>query len=99
MLGALGSAASAPVADEPPQSPSMARSAGRSTKPKRIFVVDHQDSFVHTLVGYVKELGAHVVTMRPELARETLASGQRPDLVLLSPGPGTPEDFDLSATI
>ncbi|HSR85225.1 MAG TPA: gamma-glutamyl-gamma-aminobutyrate hydrolase family protein, partial [Streptosporangiaceae bacterium] len=59
----------------------------------RVLLVDHQDSFVHTLAGYFREHGADVTTMRagfdPGLLDEFA-----PDLVVLSPGPGRPADFD-----
>jgi anthranilate synthase len=58
----------------------------------RVLLVDHQDSFVHTLAGYFREQGADVLTLRaplPEAALEDYA----PDLVVLSPGPGRPADF------
>jgi anthranilate synthase len=58
----------------------------------RVLLVDHQDSFVHTLAGYFREAGAAVTTLRagfdPALLEE-----YRPDLVVLSPGPGRPSDF------
>lgn len=65
---------------------------------KRVLLVDHEDSFVLTLADYVRQTGAEVTTLRPDLARPAMAEW-RPDLVLLSPGPGRPADFDLSATI
>ena len=65
----------------------------------RVLLVDHEDSFVHTLAGYVRAAGAEVTTMRPELARETLRSARAFDLVLLSPGPGRPADFAMSETL
>jgi anthranilate synthase len=59
----------------------------------RVLLVDHQDSFVHTLAGYFAEQGAAVTTLRagfdPALLEEFA-----PDLVVLSPGPGRPADFD-----
>ena len=59
----------------------------------RVLLVDHQDSFVHTLAGYFREQGADVSTLRagfdPGLLDEFA-----PDLVVLSPGPGRPADFD-----
>jgi anthranilate synthase len=67
--------------------------------PPRVLLVDHEDSFVHTLAGYVRTAGAEVATMRPELARETLRGGLAFDLVLLSPGPGRPVDFAMSETL
>ena len=65
---------------------------------KRILLVDHQDSFVHTLANYLRQTGAEVVTWRsgfPHADLDALA----PDLVVLSPGPGNPADFDLSGTL
>ncbi|MET9019298.1 anthranilate synthase component I [Actinopolymorpha sp. NPDC004070] len=59
----------------------------------RVLLVDHQDSFVHTLGDYFRQHGAEVVTLRygfPIEQLDTLA----PDLVVLSPGPGRPADFD-----
>ena len=58
-----------------------------------VLLVDHQDSFVHTLAGYFREEGADVVTLRAgfDLA---LLDEYAPDLVVLSPGPGRPTDFD-----
>jgi anthranilate synthase len=59
----------------------------------RVLLVDHQDSFVHTLAGYFAEQGAAVSTLRAgfDLA---LLDEFSPDLVVLSPGPGRPGDFD-----
>jgi anthranilate synthase len=65
---------------------------------KQVLLVDHEDSFVHTLANYFRQTGAHVVTLRRELALERLAT-ERPHLVVLSPGPGTPNDFRLEDTI
>jgi anthranilate synthase len=58
----------------------------------RVLLVDHQDSFVHTLAGYFREHGADVLTLRAGLPPEALDK-YAPDLVVLSPGPGRPADF------
>jgi len=58
----------------------------------RVLLVDHQDSFVHTLAGYFREQGADVVTLRAGFGASAL-DDYRPDLVVLSPGPGRPSDF------
>lgn len=63
-----------------------------------VLMVDHQDSFVHTLAGYFREYGARVSTVRPEHLTTALAHSL-PDLVVLSPGPGRPSDFSLSQTL
>jgi anthranilate synthase len=57
-----------------------------------VLLVDHQDSFVHTLAGYFRELGASVSTLRAGFD-PALLDEYRPDLVVLSPGPGRPADF------
>ncbi|UJF31480.1 anthranilate synthase component I [Paenibacillus hexagrammi] len=66
---------------------------------KKILLVDHEDSFVHTLASYFRQCGAQVHTLRSPIAREMLASGERFDMVVLSPGPGKPEQFRLDQTI
>jgi anthranilate synthase len=58
----------------------------------RVLLVDHQDSFVHTLAGYFREQGAAVTTLRAGLPASLLGD-YGPDLVVLSPGPGRPSDF------
>ncbi|MBP2001241.1 anthranilate synthase [Paenibacillus shirakamiensis] len=65
---------------------------------KQILIVDHEDSFVHTLGNYFKQSGAKVVTLRTESAW-TYLQDHSFDLVVLSPGPGRPHDFQLSRTI
>jgi para-aminobenzoate synthetase component 2 len=66
--------------------------------PHPILVVDNHDSFVHTLIGYFEELGA-TVTVREadEIAPNAAAAALEGfDGVVLSPGPGTPEDAGAS---
>ncbi len=63
-----------------------------------ILLVDHEDSFVHTLANYFRQTGATVTTVRTPVADEVF-DRLNPDLVVLSPGPGTPKDFDCKATI
>jgi anthranilate synthase len=63
-----------------------------------ILLVDHEDSFVHTLANYFRQTGANVSTVRTPVPEE-LFDRLKPDLVVLSPGPGTPKDFDCAATI
>jgi anthranilate synthase len=70
---------------------------------RRVLLVDHQDSFVHTLAGYFRETGAEVVTVRCPAEGRGLPPAEldrvRPDLVVLSPGPGRPADFGVGATV
>jgi anthranilate synthase len=65
---------------------------------KRILLIDHQDSFVHTLANYLRQTGAEVITLRAGFPHEELDT-IKPDLIVLSPGPGTPSDFDVSGTL
>jgi anthranilate synthase len=65
---------------------------------KQILLIDHQDSFVHTLANYLRQTGAEVVTWRSGFPEAELDTWQ-PDLVVLSPGPGSPADFDVSGTL
>ena len=65
---------------------------------KRILLVDHQDSFVHTLANYLRQTGAAVTTLRAGFPADAL-DALAPDLAVLSPGPGTPWDFDVSGTL
>ncbi|MDO9414847.1 anthranilate synthase [Pararhizobium sp.] len=64
----------------------------------KILLVDHEDSFVHTLANYFRQTGAEVTTVRSPVADEVFDT-IKPDLLVLSPGPGTPKDFDCKATI
>ncbi len=53
----------------------------------QVLLVDHQDSFVHTLADYFRQLGAEVTTLRAGFD-PSLLDHYAPDLVVLSPGPG-----------
>ena len=57
----------------------------------RVLVIDSYDSFVYNLVQYLGELGAEPVVVRNDQVTVDQALEMRPDLVLLSPGPGRPE--------
>ncbi|MBH8566420.1 anthranilate synthase [Nostoc sp. CENA67] len=65
---------------------------------KRILLIDHEDSFVHTLANYIRQTGATVTTLRHGFP-ESLFDTERPDLVVLSPGPGRPNDFQVPQTV
>jgi len=64
----------------------------------KILVLDNYDSFVYTLNGYLRQLGAETEVLRNDVVSEA----ELPDLlakydaVLISPGPGTPFDAGLS---
>ncbi|MDQ1465889.1 MAG: anthranilate synthase component [Actinomycetota bacterium] len=62
----------------------------------RILVVDNYDSFVYNLVQYLGELGATPVVHRHDAVTLDEMIDLRPDGLLISPGPGRPEDAGLS---
>ncbi len=65
----------------------------------RIVVVDNYDSFVYNLVQYIGELGGDPIVVRNDvLSVEELAALQ-PDGILISPGPGRPEDAGISCAV
>ncbi|MDF1855644.1 anthranilate synthase [Pseudooceanicola sp.] len=65
---------------------------------RRVLLVDHEDSFVHTLANYFRQTGAEVLTTRTPVSDQVF-DDFHPDLVVLSPGPGNPADFDCRTTI
>jgi len=75
-----------------------ASAATASGAGRRVLLIDHQDSFVHTLANYLRQTGAEVVTLRAGFPHDALDE-LRPDLAVLSPGPGTPADFDVTGTL
>ncbi|MCW2945192.1 MAG: anthranilate synthase [Actinoallomurus sp.] len=71
---------------------------GRAGEGLTVLLVDHQDSFVNTLADYFRQQGAAVTTLRfgfPDKMLDEI----RPDLVVLSPGPGRPVDFDTASLL
>ncbi|MGK0274803.1 MAG: anthranilate synthase/aminodeoxychorismate synthase-like glutamine amidotransferase [Ilumatobacter sp.] len=71
----------------------MTHVAGRHTGGvPRILVIDSYDSFVYNLVQYLGELGAEPIVVRNDELSVDEAIALAPDGVLLSPGPGRPED-------
>jgi len=85
----------------PAESPSQTLVQPREPLPGkdvRVLLVDHQDSFVHTLAAYFAEHGAEVTTLRAGFDPKIL-DDYAPDLVVLSPGPGRPSDFGCDALL
>jgi anthranilate synthase/aminodeoxychorismate synthase-like glutamine amidotransferase len=62
----------------------------------RILVLDNYDSFVYNLVQYLGEAGADPIVHRADQITLDDALGNEPDGVLISPGPGRPENAGLS---
>ncbi|MEM7289799.1 MAG: anthranilate synthase, partial [Pseudomonadota bacterium] len=77
---------------------SAGRTAAMVGEGRKILLVDHEDSFVHTLANYFRQTGADVVTIRTPVS-DAAIDDYKPDLVVLSPGPGSPTDFNCSETI
>jgi anthranilate synthase len=58
----------------------------------RLLLVDNDDCFIHTLANYARQTGAEVVTYRAGFPLELIAQ-VAPSIILVSPGPGRPEEF------
>ena len=64
----------------------------------KALMVDHRDSFVHSLAACFRHCGVELLTLRPEPARSYLQ--RHPvDLVILSPGPSVPAAFQMEQTV
>jgi len=57
-----------------------------------LLLVDNDDCFIHTLANYARQTGARVSTYRSNAALEVI-DAEKPDIVLISPGPKRPTDF------
>jgi anthranilate synthase/aminodeoxychorismate synthase-like glutamine amidotransferase len=62
----------------------------------RVLVIDNYDSFVYNLVQYLGELGTTPLVYRHDALTITAIRDLAPDAVLISPGPGTPDDAGVS---
>ncbi|MEZ5278875.1 MAG: anthranilate synthase component I [Acidimicrobiales bacterium] len=65
---------------------------------RRVLLIDHLDSFVHTLANYLRQVGADVTTRRAGFDLAEMAA-DAPELVVLSPGPGRPADFGVAQSV
>ncbi|MEY4069041.1 MAG: hypothetical protein RLZZ332_1377, partial [Actinomycetota bacterium] len=65
----------------------------------RVLVVDNYDSFVYNLVQYLGELGADVEVVRNDEASVDALLATAPDAIVISPGPGRPEDAGVSCEL
>ena len=62
----------------------------------RVLVIDNYDSFVYNLVQYLGELGGEPIVHRNDELELAELEALEPDAVLVSPGPGTPDDAGTS---
>jgi anthranilate synthase component 2 len=63
---------------------------------KRVLVIDNYDSFVYNLVQYLGEIGAEPIVSRHDAITTDDVAALAPDAILISPGPGTPDDAGIS---
>ena len=61
-----------------------------------VFVLDNYDSFTYNLVQYLGELGADVTVRRNDQVTVADVEALRPERILISPGPCTPQDAGIS---
>jgi para-aminobenzoate synthetase component 2 len=64
-----------------------------------IVVIDNYDSFTYNLVQYLGELGADVRVMRNDMVTVDVVRAARPDRIVISPGPGRPEQAGITMAV
>lgn len=65
-----------------------------------LLVIDNYDSFTYNLVQYLGELGIEMKIFRnDEISVDDIANAIKPDSILISPGPGTPDDAGISLEV
>ena len=65
-----------------------------------LLVIDNYDSFTYNLVQYLGELGATMKIFRnDEVTIDDVESDLRPERILISPGPGTPDDAGITLSL
>ena len=62
----------------------------------RVLIIDNYDSFVYILAQYLGELGLNPIVLRNDKLTTDGVSDLDPDTILISPGPGTPDDSGIS---
>ena len=65
-----------------------------------ILIIDNYDSFTYNLVQYLGELGADMKIFRnDEVTVDEIETDQKPEKILISPGPGTPDNAGISLAV
>src|ERR1044072_747882 len=65
-----------------------------------LLVIDNYDSFTYNLVQYLGEFGAEMRVFRnDEIKLEEIENELKPEKILISPGPGTPDDAGISLKV
>ena len=64
-----------------------------------VLVIDNYDSFTYNLVQYLGELGAEVQVMRNDVVSVADVTAAGPERIVISPGPGRPEDAGVTMAV
>src|SRR4051812_9238157 len=64
-----------------------------------VVVIDNYDSFTYNLVQYLGELGAVVEVMRNDAVSLDTVAAAKPDRIVISPGPGRPEQAGVTMDV
>ena len=64
-----------------------------------VLVIDNYDSFTYNLVQYLGELGAEVRVMRNDAVTIEEIARAQPERIVISPGPGRPEDAGVTSDV
>ncbi len=64
-----------------------------------VLLIDNYDSFVHNLARYVRELGRPTTVVRNDALTVEAAAAMGPSHIIVSPGPGTPDDAGVSLAL
>src|SRR5262249_1107740 len=78
---------------------SSAHSSSRSRASEMVLVIDNYDSFTYNLVQYLGELGAEVRVMRNDGVTIDEVAAARADRIVISPGPGRPEQAGITMSV
>ena len=70
-----------------------------TVSPLRVLMIDNYDSFTYNLVQFLGELGAQLEVVRNDAATVDELLARRPDRVVVSPGPRTPNDAGISLEV
>ena len=65
----------------------------------RVLVIDNYDSFTYNLVQYLGELGAELRVVRNDAVDADGVAALAPERIVISPGPGTPDDAGVSLSL
>ena len=65
-----------------------------------LLVIDNYDSFTYNLVQYLGELGETIEVRRNDaVTLDEIENSLRPERIVISPGPGTPDDAGISLSV